>query len=120
MWGDVAPDTISFEQMSKWRAALEKKQCRGVAHETIRVWRTFWKIMLGMKTGHPRQIIETEELRRVHKLGMSPHCSSGSIPSWRTAGCLAGTSETTPQTQPGYRRRRSRSTLRRVRRDSRT
>jgi hypothetical protein len=49
MWGDIAPDTISFEQMSKWRAALEKKHGRGVAHKTIRVWRTFWKIMLGMK-----------------------------------------------------------------------
>ena len=35
--------------MSKWRAMLEKKHGRGVAHKTIRVWRTFWKIMLGMK-----------------------------------------------------------------------
>src|SRR6516162_5428089 len=35
--------------MSKWRAALEKKHGRGVAHKTLRVWRTFWKIMLGMK-----------------------------------------------------------------------
>jgi hypothetical protein len=52
MWGDVAPDTITFEQMSKWRAALEKKHGRGVAHKTIRVWRTFWKIMLGMKVAH--------------------------------------------------------------------
>ena len=49
MWGDVAPDTITFEMMSKWRAALEKKHSRGVAHKTLRVWRTFWKIMLGMK-----------------------------------------------------------------------
>jgi len=49
MWGDVAPDTITFEMMSKWRAALEKKYGRGVAHKTLRVWRTFWKIMLGMK-----------------------------------------------------------------------
>jgi hypothetical protein len=49
MWGDVAPDTITFEMMSRWRAALEKKQGRGVAHKTLRVWRTFWKIMLGMK-----------------------------------------------------------------------
>jgi hypothetical protein len=49
MWGDVAPDTITFEMMSKWRAALEKKHGRGVAHKTLRVWRTFWKIMLGMK-----------------------------------------------------------------------
>lgn len=49
MWGDVAPDTITFAQMSKWRATLEKKHGQGVAHKTIRVWRTFWKIMLGMK-----------------------------------------------------------------------
>jgi hypothetical protein len=26
MWGDIAPDTITFEMMSKWRAALERKQ----------------------------------------------------------------------------------------------
>jgi hypothetical protein len=49
MWGDVAPDTITFEMMSKWRATLEKKRGRGVAHKTLRVCRSFWKIMLGMK-----------------------------------------------------------------------
>jgi len=49
MWGDVAPDSVTFEMISRWRAALEKKHGRGVAHKTIRVWRTFWKIMLAMK-----------------------------------------------------------------------
>jgi hypothetical protein len=49
IWGDVAPDTITFEMMSRWRAALEKKHGRDVAHKTLRVWRTFWNIMLGMK-----------------------------------------------------------------------
>jgi hypothetical protein len=49
MWGDIAPDTITFEMMSKWRAGLEKKHGRGVAHKTLRVWRAFWKIMLGLK-----------------------------------------------------------------------
>jgi hypothetical protein len=49
MWGDVAPDTIKFEMMSQWRAGLERKHGRGVAHKTLRVWRAFWKIMLGMK-----------------------------------------------------------------------
>jgi hypothetical protein len=49
VWGDVAPDTITFEMMSRWRAALEKKHGRGVAHKTLRVWRTFWKVMLGMR-----------------------------------------------------------------------
>jgi hypothetical protein len=52
MWSDVAPDSISFEMISRWRAALEKKHGRGVAHKTIRVWRAFWKIMLAMKVAH--------------------------------------------------------------------
>jgi hypothetical protein len=49
MWGDVAPDTITFDMMSQWRASLEKKHGRGVAHKTIRIWRALWTIMLGMK-----------------------------------------------------------------------
>jgi hypothetical protein len=49
MLGDVAPDSVTFEMISRWRAALEKKHGRGVAHKTIRVWRTFWKVMLAMK-----------------------------------------------------------------------
>jgi len=49
MWGDVAPDTITFDMMSRWRAALEKRYGRGVAHKTFRVWRTLWTIMQGMK-----------------------------------------------------------------------
>jgi hypothetical protein len=49
MWGDVAPDTITFQMMSRWREALEKRHGRSVAHKTLRVWRAFWKIMLGMK-----------------------------------------------------------------------
>ena len=29
----VAPDTITFQMMSKWRAALEKKHGRDTAHK---------------------------------------------------------------------------------------
>jgi hypothetical protein len=49
IWGDVAPDTITFEQMSRWRAELEKRHGRDVAHKTLRVWRSFWPIMQGLK-----------------------------------------------------------------------
>jgi hypothetical protein len=49
MWGDVAPDTITFTMMSKWRSMLVKKHGVDVAHKTIRVWRSLWKIMHGMK-----------------------------------------------------------------------
>jgi hypothetical protein len=49
MWGDVAPDTITFEMMSKWRSALEAKHGRGVAHKTLKTWRALWTVMRGMK-----------------------------------------------------------------------
>jgi hypothetical protein len=52
MWGDVAPDTITFEMISKWRAALERAHGRSVAHKTLRVFRALWTIMLGMKAAH--------------------------------------------------------------------
>ena len=52
MWGDVDPNTIEFGAMSRWRAALEKKHGRGVAHKTLRVWRSLWTIMQGMKIAH--------------------------------------------------------------------
>jgi hypothetical protein len=49
MWGDVAPDTITFQMMSEWRSALEAKHGRGVAHKTIKTWRALWTVMRGMK-----------------------------------------------------------------------
>ena len=49
MWGDVAPDSITFEQMSAWRAELKNKKSLDTAHKTIKVWRALWKIMRGMK-----------------------------------------------------------------------
>jgi len=52
MWGDVAPDTIKFEMMSRWRASLERRHGRGITNKTLKVWRAFWKIMLGMKVAH--------------------------------------------------------------------
>jgi len=52
MWGDVDPNTVEFSAMSRWRAALEKKHGRGVAHKTLRVWRSLWTIMQGMKIAY--------------------------------------------------------------------
>jgi hypothetical protein len=49
MWGDLDPNSIEFAMMSRWRAALEKAHGRGVAHKTLRVWRSLWTIMQGMK-----------------------------------------------------------------------
>jgi hypothetical protein len=49
MWGDVDPNTITFEMMSAWRKQIEDNHGRGVAHKTLKIWRALWKIMRGMK-----------------------------------------------------------------------
>jgi hypothetical protein len=49
MWCDVDPNSIDFGMMSRWRAALERKHGRNVAHKTLRVWRSLWVIMQAMK-----------------------------------------------------------------------
>jgi hypothetical protein len=52
MWGDVAPDTITYQMMSEWRSALEAKHGLGVAHKTLKTWRALWTVMRGMKIAH--------------------------------------------------------------------
>ena len=99
MWGDVAPDTITFEMMSKWRAALEKKHSRGVAHKTLRVWRTFWKIMLGMKvarTADPSLGIRNQRRHPAGNVGRraKPFASSKPLGAtatgvWRASSAVA-------------------------------
>lgn len=49
MWGDVSPDSITFEQISEWRVALEKNHGLDVAHKTIKIWRALWNVLLAMK-----------------------------------------------------------------------
>jgi hypothetical protein len=49
MWGDVDPNTITFEMMSAWRKQIEDNHGRDVAHKTLKIWRALWKIMRGMK-----------------------------------------------------------------------
>lgn len=49
LWGDVAPDSITFEQVSAWRTALVKTRGLDAAHKTFKVWRALWKVMRAMK-----------------------------------------------------------------------
>jgi hypothetical protein len=67
MWSDIAPDTITFEQMSRWHAALEKKHGRDIAHKTLRVWRAFWPVMQGLKIA-----ISTDPSRGIRNSAPAP------------------------------------------------
>jgi integrase len=53
MWGDIDPNTITYEMMSDWRNdpqfGLEALHGQSVAHKTLKVWRAFWRIMGAMK-----------------------------------------------------------------------
>jgi len=49
---DVAPDSITFEQMSAWRVELERLFGLDVAHKTIKIWRAIWNVLVAMKIAH--------------------------------------------------------------------
>lgn len=50
IFGDVAPSTISFEDLDGWYAA--ELETRGVreAHRGLKIWRALWRIMGSLKT----------------------------------------------------------------------
>jgi integrase len=49
-WAEAAPDTMTFELISEWRAELVEENGVGVAHKTLKFWRKLWKIMRALKT----------------------------------------------------------------------
>lgn len=52
VWGDIDPNTITFEMMSEWRSALVETKGLDVAHKTLKVWRALWVVMQGMRIAH--------------------------------------------------------------------
>lgn len=49
MWGDVSPNTITFEMLSDWRGALEREHGLNVSHKALKFWRKLWTIMVSMR-----------------------------------------------------------------------
>lgn len=48
-FGRRLPNSITFQEMSQWRAELERDHGLGVAHKTLKIWRALWTLMLGMR-----------------------------------------------------------------------
>lgn len=49
MWGDVSPNTITFEMISAWRKALADRNGLNVSHKALKFWRALWRVMLAMR-----------------------------------------------------------------------
>jgi hypothetical protein len=45
MFGDCAPDSVTMDMLSEWRAAVEAASGIDAAHKSMKVWRALWKIM---------------------------------------------------------------------------
>lgn len=45
---EVRPDDVTMEDLSEWRAACEERYGRDAAHKAVKVWRSFWKVMVAM------------------------------------------------------------------------
>lgn len=55
IFGDVAPETISMENMDKWYASLIKKKGVGEAGRAMKTWRALYTVMTAMKLCTPKQ-----------------------------------------------------------------
>lgn len=49
MWGDVDPNTITFDMISTWRQDLERDFGVSVSHKALKIWRALWRVMLGLR-----------------------------------------------------------------------
>lgn len=49
IFGDVDPRTITLEDMSQWRQAIEESVSLREAHRALKIWRALWKVMGALK-----------------------------------------------------------------------
>jgi hypothetical protein len=48
VFAEVRPDDVTMEDLSEWRAACEERYGRDAAHKAVKLWRSFWKVMVAM------------------------------------------------------------------------
>jgi hypothetical protein len=49
VFGDCAPDTVTMDLISEWRARIEATSGLDAAHKAIKVWRAFWRVMQALR-----------------------------------------------------------------------
>jgi hypothetical protein len=49
IFGDIAPSTVTLEDISEFRAAIAKRISEREAHRCIKIWRALWKIAAALK-----------------------------------------------------------------------
>ena len=48
-FGDCAPDTVTMDMLSDWRARIEEVSGLDAAHKALKVWRAFWRVMQALR-----------------------------------------------------------------------
>lgn len=49
VFADVAPDSVTMEDLSAWRQIIEASKGLDAAHKALKVWRAFWPVMKAMR-----------------------------------------------------------------------
>ncbi len=49
MFADLAPDTVTMDDLSIWRGKILAASGPDAAHKAMKVWRAFWGVMLAMR-----------------------------------------------------------------------
>jgi hypothetical protein len=49
VFADCAPDSVTMDLLSDWRATIEATTGLDAAHKALKVWRAFWRIMQALR-----------------------------------------------------------------------
>jgi hypothetical protein len=49
VFGDCAPDSVTMDLLSDWRATIESTSGLDSAHKALKVWRAFWRVMQALR-----------------------------------------------------------------------
>jgi hypothetical protein len=61
VFGDVAPSSVSMEDLDQWYAALLKKIGVREAHRAVKIWRALWRVAGTLKTGNGERYCNRHE-----------------------------------------------------------
>lgn len=53
IFGDVAPDTVTFEHVDAWYHGLKRTAGVREAHRAVKIWRALWQVASSMHYCHP-------------------------------------------------------------------
>ena len=79
IFGDCDPCTVSLEDISEWRKAIEEDVSLREAHRCLKIWRALWKVSAALKNSPRPELLRA---RRRPFAGGAQHRGQGRSEMW--------------------------------------